>query len=57
MTSLPPANVLTNEFMQVVASTLDDFEMQALLRHGPGPRIDFEHDFRGWFNPDDLDMK
>ena len=43
--------------MQVVASTLDDFEMQALLRDGPGPRIDLGHDFREWFDPDDLDIK
>ncbi|KAG9313234.1 hypothetical protein JVU11DRAFT_6696 [Chiua virens] len=57
-TSLPevPANFLTTEFMQSVASTLDDFDTQALFRP-EDTGINFEQDFREWFNPDDLDMK
>ncbi|KAF8141382.1 hypothetical protein EV363DRAFT_1412840 [Boletus edulis] len=57
-TSLPevPASFLTNEFMQSVASTLDDFDTQALFRP-EDTGINFEQDFREWFNPDDLDMK
>lgn len=57
-TSLPevPANFLTSEFMQSVASTLDDFDTQALFRP-EDTGINFEQDFREWFNPDDLDMK
>lgn len=56
-TSLPevPPNFLTTEFMQSVASTLDDFDTQALFR--PEEGINFEQDFREWFNPDDLEMK
>lgn len=57
-TSLPevPASFLTNEFMQSVASTLDDFDTQALFR-SEDTGINFEQDFREWFNPDDLEMK
>ena len=57
-TSLPevPANFLTSEFMQSVASTLDDFDTQAFLRP-EDTSINFEQDFREWFNPDDLEMK
>lgn len=57
-TSLPevPASFLTNEFMQSVASTLDEFDTQALFRP-EDTGINFEQDFREWFNPDDLDMK
>jgi collagen type III alpha len=58
-TSLPevPASFLTNEFMQSVANTLDEFDTQSLFR--PEEGINFEQDFREWFNPltDDLDMK
>jgi collagen type III alpha len=42
--------------MQSVASTLDDFDTQALFRPEDAG-INFEQDFREWFNPDDLDMK
>ena len=57
-TSLPevPASFLTNEFMQSVANTLDDFDPQALFRP-EDTALNFEQDFREWFNPDDLDMK
>ncbi|KAG8221130.1 hypothetical protein J3R82DRAFT_2662 [Butyriboletus roseoflavus] len=56
-TSLPevPSNFLTTEFMQSVASTLDDFDPQSLFRPDD-TGVNFE-DFREWFNPDDLDMK
>ena len=55
-TSLPevPASFLTNEFMQSVASTLDDFDTQTLFRPDD-TGVNFERDFREWFNPDDLD--
>lgn len=58
-TSLPevPPSFLTNEFMQSVASTLDDFDTQALFRPEDPTGINFEQDFREWFNPDDLDIK
>ncbi|KAH7890939.1 hypothetical protein F5I97DRAFT_108788 [Phlebopus sp. FC_14] len=56
-TSLPevPPSFLTTDFMQSVASSLDDFE-QSLFRPEDAS-INFEQDFREWFNPDDLDMK
>ncbi|KAF9233744.1 hypothetical protein BU15DRAFT_53469 [Melanogaster broomeanus] len=52
---VPPA-FLSTDFMQSVASTLDDFDPQALFRPEDGG-INFEQDFREWFNPDDLEMK
>jgi len=50
-----PGNFLTTEFMQSVASTLEDFDTQTLFR-SEDAGINFE-EFREWFNPDDLEMK
>ncbi|KIK93149.1 hypothetical protein PAXRUDRAFT_34206 [Paxillus rubicundulus Ve08.2h10] len=56
-TSLPevPTSFLTTDFMQSVANTLDDFDQSLFRPEDTG--INFEQDFREWFNPDDLDMK
>ena len=51
-----PATFLTYEFMQSVARALDDFDLPAFFRP-EDTAINFEQDFREWFNPDDLDMK
>ena len=47
-----PSNFLTNDFMQSVATTLEDFDPQILFRQDEAG-INFEQDFREWFNPDD----
>ena len=48
-----PSNLLTHGFMQSVANTLEDFDPQVLFRQDDN--INFEQDFREWFNPDDME--
>ncbi|KAF9233745.1 hypothetical protein BU15DRAFT_79811 [Melanogaster broomeanus] len=57
-TTLPevPPSFLSTDFMRSVANTLDDFDPQALFRPEDG-EINFERDFREWFNPDDLETR
>ena len=49
-----PSSFLSNDFMQSVANTLEDFDPQVLFRQDEAG-INFEQDFREWFNPDDME--
>jgi len=55
----PAGDLFSAEFINSVASSLDDFDSTNLFR--PDGDINFERDFGEWFNGDDsiegLDMK
>jgi len=55
-TSLPEvrSNFMSNDFMQSVASTLEDFDPQVLFRQDDAS-INFEQNFREWFSPEDME--
>jgi hypothetical protein len=55
------AGVFTSDFLQSVASSLDEFDPSMFAGAGGSDRdMDFQRDFGQWFNPDDmgaLDLK
>ncbi|KIM68164.1 hypothetical protein SCLCIDRAFT_1008163 [Scleroderma citrinum Foug A] len=54
--SLPavPPNFLSSDFMESVASSLEDFDPQVLFRQDE-TGINFEQDFREWFSPEGME--
>lgn len=48
-----PSSFLSNDFMQSVANTLEEFDPQVLFRQDDG--INFEQDFREWFSPEGME--